>query len=75
MNPKITAILGGKYEVVGVKPGLVATSIGQVDLSKITEDVAEQLVKAKSSYIRRAQTKAPDTAKTDKAPQERKNDK
>lgn len=54
---KTTSILGGAYEVVGVKPGPIGSRLGTVDLSKINEDMAERLVKAKSSYIRKVPKK------------------
>src|SRR5690606_13363916 len=54
---KVTPILDGKFEVVGVKPGKIGTPIGTVDLSRIDEDSAERLVKMKSSYIRKAEGK------------------
>lgn len=52
-----TKILDGKYEVVGVKPGRISTKTGIVDLSKISESQAEQLIAKGTSYLRKS---APD---------------
>lgn len=51
---KVTKILDGKYEVLGVKPGPIGTFMGVVDLSKIDEATAERLVARGSSYLRKA---------------------
>ncbi|MBD3627609.1 hypothetical protein [Cyclobacterium sp.] len=51
---KVTKILDGKYEVLGVKPGPIGTFMGIVDLSKIDEATAERLVARGSSYLRKA---------------------
>lgn len=51
---KVTKILDGKYEVLGVKPGPIGTFMGIVDLSKIDESTAERLVARGSSYLRKA---------------------
>tara|TARA_R110002074_G_scaffold98834_1_gene213828 strand:+ start:521 stop:712 length:192 start_codon:yes stop_codon:yes gene_type:complete len=51
---KLTKILNGKYEVIGVKPGPIGTKIGVLDLSMIDENTAEKLVKAGTSYLRKS---------------------
>ena len=70
-DKKHTPILGGAYEVVGVKPGLIGYQGGKVDLSKVSEAKAAQLVKDGCPYIvkatpKPASTKEPAKAEKDK---------
>jgi len=51
---KVTKILDGKYEVLGVKPGLIGTKMGVLDLSKIDEKMAEKLLEIGTSYLRKS---------------------
>lgn len=59
MSKKTTAILDGAYEVVGLVPGPIGyKDFGIVDLSKLTEDKAEKLVKAGCPYLKKVEKKA-----------------
>lgn len=57
MEKKHTPILGGSYEVIGVKPGLIGYQGGKVDLSKIDEAKAAKLVKSGCPYLVKAASK------------------
>ncbi len=66
-DKRTTPILDGKYEVVGIKPGPIGTPLGEVNLARISEKTAEELVKRGIRYIRKASTSPVEKAKPEKA--------
>lgn len=57
-NIKSTPILDGAYEVIGIVPGKVGCPLGEVDLSRLTPELAEKLIAIKLPYLRKAVVKA-----------------
>lgn len=53
-----TLILNGTYEVIGVVPGVVGCPLGEVDLSRLTPELAEKLIAIKLPYLRKVEAKA-----------------
>jgi hypothetical protein len=56
-NIKSTPILDGAYEVIGIVPGKVGCPLGEVDLSRLTPELAEKLIAIKLPYLRRVEAK------------------
>lgn len=53
-TPKMSAALEGKFQVVGVLPGVVAgKKFGMVDLRTISLEKAEKLVKEGFPYLKK----------------------
>jgi hypothetical protein len=58
-TPKMSAALEGKFEVVGVLPGVIAgKKYGTVDLRTISLAKAEQLVKDGFPYLKKIEKAA-----------------
>lgn len=69
-NIKSTPILDGAYEVIGIVPGKVGCPLGEVDLSRLTPEMAEKLIAIKLPYLRRAvEAKPKGKVKKVKSPQ------
>ena len=53
-TPKLSPVLEGKFEAVGVQPGIVAgKKFGTVDLRTISLEKAEALVKEGFPYLKK----------------------
>jgi hypothetical protein len=58
VESKASPALSGKFEIVGVNPGVVFTKkFGDVDLRTISLDMAEKLVKNGFRYLKKIESK------------------
>lgn len=64
--PKLSAALTGKFEAVGVEPGVIYTKkYGDVDLRTISLEMAEKLVADKFRYLRKIEKEVKAAAPAD----------